>query len=83
MRRRAELNDQRGYAAHAIRESRGHELLGFASVRHYCEERLIPSARCVEERARLEKRRWERPAGDSSSDRSCSMRTTPGTSTVA
>ena len=51
-----------GYCAHAVKRSGMHRLLGFASFRHYCEERLGLSARAVEQRAALEGRLWSSPA---------------------
>ncbi len=39
-----------------------YQLLGFASFRQYCEERLGLSARSVEQRAAVEERRWRSPA---------------------
>ena len=39
-----------------------HRLLGFASFRHFAEERLGLDGRTVEERARLEQRLWSSPA---------------------
>lgn len=61
-RQRDELDRHIGFAACALKESRVHELEGFASFRHYCAERLGLSGRAVEQRARLEKGLWERPA---------------------
>jgi hypothetical protein len=51
-----------GFCAHAVRRSGLHRVLGFASFRHYCEERLGLSARAVEQRAALEERLWASPA---------------------
>lgn len=61
-RARAEWDDVLGYCAAAIRKGKAYQLLGFASFRHYCDERLGLSARAVEERARTEERRWVSPA---------------------
>jgi len=47
-----------GYCAHAVKQSRLYARLGFASFRHYSEERLGLPARTVEQRAALEKRLW-------------------------
>src|SRR5574337_1083331 len=58
---RAEWEDLVGYCAHAVRKSRMYELLGFANFRQYCDERLGISARAVEERAKVEERRWASP----------------------
>jgi len=51
-----------GHCAHVVRASRIYQLLGFASFRHYVEERLGLPARTVEQRASLEARMWESPA---------------------
>jgi hypothetical protein len=51
-----------GYCAHILKKSRIHEILGFASFRQYCEERLGLPARAVERRAALEGRMWQSPA---------------------
>lgn len=59
---RAGWDDLVGFCAHAIRKSGMHTLLGFASFRHYVEERLQLSPRAVEQREALEKRLWESPA---------------------
>jgi hypothetical protein len=59
---RAGWDDLVGSCAHAIRKSGMHTLLGFASFRHYVEERLQLSPRAVEQREALEKRLWESPA---------------------
>jgi hypothetical protein len=51
-----------GFCAHAVRKSGIHRVLGFASFRHYCDERLGLSARAIEQRAALEARLWESAA---------------------
>src|SRR5512138_1544779 len=51
-----------GHCAHAVKRSRLHALLGFASFRHYVEERLGLPSRAVEQRAALEQRIWRSPA---------------------
>jgi hypothetical protein len=51
-----------GYLAHMLKRSRMYQLLGFASFRHFVEERLGLPASAVEQRAALEKRIWESPA---------------------
>ncbi len=58
---RAQWDDVVGYCGLAVKKSRLYQLLGFASFRHYCEERLGLSARSVEQRAALEERRWRSP----------------------
>jgi hypothetical protein len=62
VRLRSRFDDLLGYCAHAVKRSGMHQLLGFASFRHYCEERLGLSARAVEQRAALEGRLWSSPA---------------------
>lgn len=47
-----------GHYANAIRRSGAHRLLGYASFRHFCEERLGLPARTVETRAKLEDQIW-------------------------
>ncbi|WP_176067519.1 HNH endonuclease, partial [Anaeromyxobacter diazotrophicus] len=59
---RAEWEDLVGYCALAVRKSQLYRLLGFASFRQYCEERLGLAARSIEERAKVEERRWASPA---------------------
>jgi 5-methylcytosine-specific restriction endonuclease McrA len=59
---RARWDDAIGWFAHVLRQSRLHELLGFQSFRHYCDERLGLPARTVETRAALEQRIWQVPA---------------------
>jgi len=59
---RAGWDDVVGYCALAVRKSGMYRLLGFASLRQYCEERLGLSARAIEQRARAEERRWASPA---------------------
>lgn len=59
---RSEWDDLVGYCAHAVRKSQLYRLLGFASFRHYCDERLGVSARSIEQRAAVEERRWASPA---------------------
>ncbi len=58
---RAQWDDLVGYCGLAVKKSRMYQLLGFASFRQYCEERLGLSARSVEQRAALEERRWRSP----------------------
>jgi hypothetical protein len=59
---RAGWDDLVGWCAHVIRRSGIHVRLGFATFRHYVEERLGLPVRTVEQRERLEKRLWESPA---------------------
>jgi hypothetical protein len=59
---RADWDDLIGSCAHAVRKSRMYQLLGFASFRQYCEERLGLPARAIEQRAAVEERRWASPA---------------------
>jgi hypothetical protein len=59
---RAGWDDLVGWCAHVIRRSGMPALLGFATFRHYVEERLGLPARTVEQREQLEKRLWESPA---------------------
>jgi hypothetical protein len=59
---RAGWDDLVGWCAHVIRRSGIHVQLGFATFRHYVEERLGLPVRTVEQRERLEKRLWESPA---------------------
>jgi hypothetical protein len=59
---RAGWDDLVGWCAHVVRRSGMPALLGFATFRHYCEERLGLPARTVEQREQLEKRLWESPA---------------------
>jgi hypothetical protein len=59
---RKEVDDLLGYCAHVIRTARLYRYLGFTGFRHYVEERLRLPYRAVEQRADLEKRRWESPA---------------------
>jgi hypothetical protein len=58
---RAGWDDLLGYCALAVRKSQMYRLLGFASFRQYCHERLGLSARAVEQRAAVEERRWASP----------------------
>jgi hypothetical protein len=51
-----------GWAAATLLESRVFQLLGFASFRQYVKERLGLPARAIEQRARLERALWYRPA---------------------
>ncbi|HYD41005.1 MAG TPA: hypothetical protein VEB43_09245 [Anaeromyxobacter sp.] len=51
-----------GWTAEMIRRSGMHLILGFASFRHYVEERLGMPGRAVEQRAALEERIWGSPA---------------------
>jgi hypothetical protein len=59
---RAGWDDVIGFCAHAIQQSGIYRRYGFASFRHYCEERLGLPVSTVEERAALEKRLWQSPA---------------------
>jgi hypothetical protein len=54
---RAGWDDVVGYCAAAVKDSGLFRLLGFASFRQYCHERLGVGARTVEERSVVEKRR--------------------------
>jgi len=51
-----------GWLALVVRRSRIWRILGFATFRRYCEERLGLAARTVEQRIALEERLWELPA---------------------
>ena len=62
VRRRALVDDVLGYCAVAVKKSGLWRLHGFASFRHYVEERLGLSARTVEELVYVEERRWSSPA---------------------
>jgi hypothetical protein len=55
---RSLADDVVGHCALALKRARVHLRYGFASFRHYCEERLGLPARAIEERARVEERRW-------------------------
>jgi hypothetical protein len=59
---RSAWDDVVGYLAHQLQRSRVHLILGFATFRHYVEERLGLPPRAVEQRAALEQRVWESPA---------------------
>jgi hypothetical protein len=59
---RAESEDVLAWCAVALRRSGLWRLLGYDEFRHYCDERLGLSARSVEERAKVEERRWASPA---------------------
>ncbi len=59
---RAGWDDLIGYCARIVKDGGLHRLLGFASFRHYVEERLGLAARTVEERAALERRLSASPA---------------------
>jgi hypothetical protein len=59
---RSRWDELLGWCAHAVKRSGMHRLLGFASFRHYCEERLGLPARTVEQRAAVERRIWTSPA---------------------
>jgi hypothetical protein len=59
---RARWDGALGWLALAIRRSRIWKILGFASFRHYCRERLGLGVRTVEQRMALEERLWEVPA---------------------
>ncbi|HET9597742.1 MAG TPA: glycosyltransferase [Anaeromyxobacteraceae bacterium] len=51
-----------GHCAAMVKRSRMHLSLGFASFRHYAEERLGLDGKTVEQRAKLEERIWRSPA---------------------
>ena len=55
---RANVDDLLGYCAVAVKKSELWRIHGFASFRHYVEERLGLSARTVEERVYVEEKRW-------------------------
>jgi hypothetical protein len=55
---RSLTEDVVGHCALALKKARVHLRDGFASFRHYVEERLGLPARAVEQRARVEERRW-------------------------
>ena len=59
---RSQWDDLVAWCAHAVRRSGLYRMLGFASFRHYCDERLGVSARAIEQRAAVEQRRWASPA---------------------
>ena len=59
---RSQSEDVLAWCAVALRRSGLWRLIGFDGFRHYCDERLGISARSVEERARVEERRWSSPA---------------------
>jgi hypothetical protein len=59
---RASWGDLIGWCAHVIKRSGMATLLGFATFRHYVEERLGLPARMVEQREALERRLWASPA---------------------
>jgi hypothetical protein len=59
---RAGWDDVVGFSAHVVKRTGLHLLLGFASFRHYVEERLQLPARTVEQRAALEARLSESSA---------------------
>jgi len=62
VRDRAQVNDLLGYCAVTVKKSELWRIHGFASFRHYVEERLGLSARTVEELVYVEEKRWESPA---------------------
>jgi len=62
VRRRAQVDDLLGYCAVTVKKSDLWRIHGFASFRHYCEERLGLPARTVEERVYVEEKRWSSPA---------------------
>ncbi|HET9598166.1 MAG TPA: HNH endonuclease signature motif containing protein [Anaeromyxobacteraceae bacterium] len=51
-----------GHCAAVVKRSRMHLRLGFASFRHFAEERLGLEGKTVEQRAKLEERIWRSPA---------------------
>jgi hypothetical protein len=51
-----------GHLAMLFKGMKGWERLGFASFKHYCDERLGIGVRAVEQRAALERRLYELPA---------------------
>jgi hypothetical protein len=59
---RAGWDELVGACAHVVKQSRLHQVAGFASFRHYVEERLGLPARTVEQRAAVEKRLAVSPA---------------------
>ncbi len=59
---RAGWDDVVGHCAHAIRRSGMHLRLGFATFRHYVEERLLLPPRAVEQRAAFEEKLCRSPA---------------------
>ncbi|HET9595492.1 MAG TPA: HNH endonuclease signature motif containing protein [Anaeromyxobacteraceae bacterium] len=59
---RKEWDEILGYVAAMVKRSRMHLRLGFASFRHYAEERLGLDGKTVEQRAKLEERIWRSPA---------------------
>jgi hypothetical protein len=59
---RAGWEDLLGACAHVVKQSRLHVVAGFASFRHYVEERLGLGARAVEQRAAVERRLAASPA---------------------
>ena len=60
-RQRERWGDVFGFVAMVFIRVRGWEYVGFASFKHYCEERLGTSVRAVEQRATLERRLYELP----------------------
>ena len=58
-RQRERWGDVFGFVAMVFIRVRGWEYVGFASFKHYCEERLGMSVRAVEQRAALERRLYE------------------------
>src|SRR5207244_12106585 len=60
-RQRERWGDVFGFVAMVFIRVRGWEYVGFASFKHYCEERLGMSVRAVEQRAALERRLYELP----------------------
>jgi hypothetical protein len=59
---RAGWDDVIGFCAHALKQSRIYQLLGFASFEHYITERLGLSARTVRQRVALQQRLAGSPA---------------------
>src|SRR5512138_156892 len=59
---RAGWDDLVGYCAHVVKQSRLYQVAGFASFRHYVDERLGLPARAIEQRAALERRVASSPA---------------------
>jgi len=60
--RRRRCDEVFGHLAMLFLKMEGWRLLGFASVQHYCDERLGMSVRAVEQRAALERRLYELPS---------------------
>ena len=59
---RAGWDDLVGYCAHVVKQSRLYEVAGFATFRHYVDERLGLPPRAIEQRAAVERRLSVSPA---------------------